>query len=240
MRIRKPKLVSVVVAVASLALSVNAYVLAKPRITAARANAAALAGVVANTVLLRDANGLQKTRALREDGSVVTQVSRIGPKGPTSQRFIDLADGTSIDVDDVRERKSTTYRNVLSRILPATRDPKTDCLRDYSGTVLRKGERVLEHDTISGVAVNVVVSNVQRLWLAPSLSCATLRSITMIDGGKPIVSDLVRLDRGQPEPTLFEVPDRYQEVTASVVNLLSPGSAVSQSRDRYYFEHQKR
>jgi hypothetical protein len=220
--------------------SFNAYLLAQPRIVATRANAAALGAVVPNTAVLLDGNGLQKTRALRSDGSVVTEVTRIGQKGPTSQRFINFADGTSIDVDDVRERKSTTYRNIMSRILPGTRDPKTDCLKDYSGTVVRTDEHLVEHQVVSDVPVDVVVSKIQRLWLAPSLSCATLRSVTVIDGGKSIVSDLVRIEKGEPDPTLFQVPARYQEVAASVLNGLSPGSAVAKSRDKYYFEHQKR
>ncbi len=154
------------------------------------------------------------TYARRSDGSEVKMRSILKPdkSGYAIQRKIfNLVTGEETLVDGVTN--STTTMPMPAKALETARLSRV-CTNDLNP----------ERDQISGIDVVKVVTNIKHSttmkieqWQAPTLNCFSLSetAYTTDPGGdsfrKMKTSQASKVDLGEPNPSMFEIPTSYQE-----------------------------
>lgn len=173
--------------------------------------------------------GLRTLTAVRADGSQVVWFEVLGETHPgriSSRRLIRLADGTRIDTDEIRRRKSTR-RPATSSPLTVFRDPGIDC------TTRVLTENVVGRTSIAGFDAVEMRGDGNTRWFAPSLNCAELRS-KYVWPGSIAETEPVDVKAGEPSPELFETGDEYEEVRPSILYRRGPADPYGARLDRVY------
>jgi hypothetical protein len=176
--------------------------------------------------------GGRRTLSMRSDGAFLRRIETDGPEGSERQkatRTIWLpGQNVTIQVDDVAERKATvTGRH--SGLFPALRTPSSNCLNGVRGQPVTSGQVVLPPEVVDGIDTVKVSIGKGIHWFAPSLACAEVK-LDMWDGAN--TSEIVSIARGEPDPLLFAVPTRYQEVELSDLKRGGGAGAGGPSRGR--------
>lgn len=179
--------------------------------------------------------GGQYIFSVRSDGTYAFRAESLSTsqRMQASQRLINPPSGDRIEIDDLRELKSTT-RNPGGAYPDALRDPRSDCQRTYRGTVLDRAPTRLNDDMIQGYATIVVKTGGTTRWFAKTLGCALVQ-MRRDDGKRGFtLQTATRIEDGEPTTRIFEIPKTYREVFPSELLRLKAGSASAKSRDQYY------
>jgi hypothetical protein len=201
------------------------------------------AKVVPHTVVLRSrlfhADGsyedlpFWETVAVRSDGSSVTRHTGGRPGNAVSSRLILLRSGKRIETDDIAETKTTEPVDVKT-VFRQLRDPATDCSMTYvERPSTAPGTRMLTSEQVGSWSALSLHANRSTTWFVKDLGCAVIKSRLETahgTGGKDPISSAI----GEPDPTLFAVPDRYTEAPPSTVEHLPASSPEGQAVDRQY------
>lgn len=179
------------------------------------------------------------TVALRADGAYVERYQYLGGQLAVILRTIDLPTGETVIVDDVRERRTTTLRRV-GTALPARLDSSQQCTRNSAGETIMPAELRDADALVGGYRAVHLMTGSSSLWLARNLGCAKLRSLTQLPGGVLNEKVAVSVAAGEPDGSLFSVPERYEEVPYSVFYEIEPGSPEAMRLDRIYFSRRPR
>lgn len=174
------------------------------------------------------------TIALRRNGAIVIQYEHLGTPA-VIQRTIELPNGVTLVVDDIRERR-TSALNRLSASARARMDPSRQCVKNDLGEVVLAGQIISEHDVVAGYDAIRVQSGNSVHWFARQLGCAQIKTSTALSGGTVNEKTPILIAPGEPDTALFYVPERYIEVQPSVFHNLDPSSREAFRLDRFYFE----
>ncbi|GIU79829.1 MAG: hypothetical protein KatS3mg005_3067 [Bryobacteraceae bacterium] len=153
--------------------------------------------------------------AVRRDGARVTVRKQIDGRPVGNRLLIDPRRQARIVIEPRAEAK-VTYPLPVSEIQALQSDPQR-CGTSLDAPV----------ETRLGFTVYRQVHNLNmadeplRLvrWVAPSLSCLSLQGTTTVirEGGEELVAEyrVERVEIGEPDKSLFEVPEHYREMTPS-------------------------
>ena len=173
--------------------------------------------------------------ALRSDGSWLrwSEHRYEGINSLASQRWIYFSSGLQIQTNEARHLKSTVVQppQFMDR-----RDPQADCRRVRRDGTVDNTEPVIGHDVVAGYKTAILRTRGNSTWRAPEAGCAQLRRRAVFPAGAYNEQTAVAVILGEPDGRLFSA-DEYDEVTASVLQNLSPGSAEAKRRDSYYSAH---
>jgi hypothetical protein len=177
------------------------------------------------------------TIALRGDGAVALRFEHFVGTA-VIQRTLELPDGVTVVLDDVRERRTTRHtRSGLS--FRARMDPTRGCVHNDWGELVFPGQIVSDPDFIAGYETIKVTSDHSTVWFPPQLGCATVKSITRQGGGGTNEKVATRIVPGEPDGALFAVMG-YQEVRPSVFFEMDPDSDAARKMDAVYFRNRPR
>jgi len=146
------------------------------------------------------------TEAMRSDGTLMEMIETHRDGGTAHvQRSIISPSGANLLVDDVREISAMAATTRRSPYRPE------NCL------VAPQLERLMGSDDVSGVHVVVVKAKSgtgeRTYWRAPDLNCAAVKiQSDYATLGFSTVKRAVTIQRGEPDPTLFQVPEHYRTV----------------------------
>ena len=158
----------------------------------------------------RTTQGPEYTYSVRSDGSTLMR-----SVGKGSQRILNYSSGLQIDTNDETLTKSSVNRpneNAAER----QRDPDSKCLNSMAGKpVTSPPERLLGEETIAGYRTAKIASDITTSWYALDYGCALVKDRWEFSATEVSEKDLVSVAAGQPDPTLFDVPAHYREVTPS-------------------------
>jgi hypothetical protein len=173
---------------------------------------------IANTVTLKatlhrpdgsDEEKWVQTTALRSDGALVRRHEGAGRGATYAIRDIYLPTGVRVSTDDIAEAKST---GTILNFDRTRRDPASKCMNKLDGTPAAPEQRQLGQSVIQQIEVFQIQLPPAVDWLAPSLSCAVLYSRGNDGRTGYLEKTLVSILRGEPDPQLFMVPERFKEV----------------------------
>jgi hypothetical protein len=156
------------------------------------------------------ANGERKyantsTYAVRSDGSTAAKIGTPPNRPADSFHLIRLSNGATIQLRHAYELKTTISQGKPPRL----RAPDLKCV--LPGTK----EQLLGEETASGFrAVKVQFYNITR-WFALDHGCALIGERFIWDDGTSNEKVLVSLISGEPDFSLFHVPESYKEVAPS-------------------------
>lgn len=154
----------------------------------------------------------------RRDGSRASALEVLDSRPVGTRSVLDPRSGRRIAVDPTTE-SVTTY--MLSPAEVAGLSGPVQCRPGEAGaggTGVILGFPTIKqtHRVEAGFR-----SAVQESWVAPALNCLPLRVVTdVVDNGRPkahIVEEAVSVTLGDPDPSLFAVPDGYTERSPSEV-----------------------
>jgi len=242
--------------VAIVGAAIGLYVIrqfSRPTVRAAAVPTVGYTSVLRESV--RDKQGQEtaafiETYAVRSDGSYLFRsAGPIGHQNENTLRIIELASKIHVEVRDLWELKST--RTMLNS--PQLRDPNGSCLFPSN-----KREGFLgEEQLLGNRAAKTSVGN-STSWYALDHSCALLQQVWQWDDGAITEKKLLMLSFGEPEKSLFYVPDSFREVPPSqIANGPNPdtrtccsGATPTEAEarrqrqdaaliklDKYYFDH---
>lgn len=159
----------------------------------------------------------QSTVAVRSDGSRVTKIERTSSGYTMSQRTIELSSGEQAIVDDIREIKSTTKDPAKVSATPQwLPDPRSRCLNSFSGQPVLPGQVVSGEEIVNGYRAAKLQKGNMTWWLALDHGCAMLkRRAQWGEHGQIGERTLVSLTAGEPQGSLFHVPQGYRELPPS-------------------------
>jgi hypothetical protein len=168
---------------------------------------------------LPDLRGSRQTSALRSDGAIV-QIRELLPSSSSrqiSQRTILFPSGERVEMDDIRELKSTTSLGE-GWAAASVREPSSKCLNSRLGLPWVDSQQLVQEEVSDGRALVKVRMNQTVVWLAKDLGCAIVKAETgRGDNAAYSRLDLVAIHAGEPHPELFQVPAQYREVRRSVL-----------------------
>jgi len=175
------------------------------------------------------------TFALRSDGSTLAKITRNGD----STRMVEFVSKIHVDIKDLRELKST--RSWSGSRTPLLRNPNLNCQAVPAETVV--GE-----ESVSGYKAIKLSKGERTSWFAPDYGCALVREVWRFNTGEVSEKTLVSLVVGEPDPTLFYVPNSYREVPPSqlghsssadpsCIDCAKPTRPPYDKLDEYYFAH---
>lgn len=154
--------------------------------------------------------GPEYTHSVRSDGSTLVRVV-----GKGSQRLLNYSSGNQIDTNEKNLTKSSINRpneNAAER----QRDPDSNCLNSMAGKPMTSPpEKLLGEETIAGYRTAKITSGVTTAWYALDYGCALVKDRWEFSATEVSEKDLVSVAAGEPDPTLFDVPAYYREVTPS-------------------------
>jgi hypothetical protein len=176
------------------------------------------------------------TLALREDGAFVTRYEHWS--GPAViQRTIELQNGVTVVVDDIRERRMSTRTRVGTSVR-ARMDSVRDCIKNDVGELVFPGQLIADRSLVLGYETVRVTSGPSTFWFARQLGCAQVKSSTQLADGVVNEKLAILVVPGEPDSGLFYLPERYTEVPPSSFYELDPNDRDAQQRDRSYYERQ--
>src|SRR3972149_3263738 len=121
--------------------------------------------------------------ALRDDGSQVSRKEFLdAPYGrQLAQRYIRFASGAAIQIDEIRERKTSMFIRKFT-VGRNQRDPASNCLKDRTGQPLSPNEIPLGEEHVgSWRAVKVAIHN-GFSWFSLDAGCALVNQRVDIKG----------------------------------------------------------
>ncbi len=173
-----------------------------------------------------------RTIAVRTDGSNVELLHRRDPSGSGKTVYIrsilDVPGRQRIVVDPISE-SLITYP-LADAVTSAYRvHPVSKCAGVPAGQILGYDVNV-EETSLGPEQAGPAVDEMQiRAWRAARLNCLPLRrEMTIFKGGQEsqrIVESVVTVTEGEPDPSLFEIPQGYVE--------RQPSEAMAESARRY-------
>jgi hypothetical protein len=176
--------------------------------------------------------------AVKSDGTYGFQAQYLNEasRKHASQRLISSPNGDRMEIDDVRELRSTT-RNTGVTFREALRDPRSECQRNYRGSPLDRQPVRGQDESIAGYRAIVWKSGGTTYWFARDIGCALLKMRS--DNGERgvTVQTATRIEDGEPTSAILTMPLRYREVKPSVLHRSKPGSRSAMSQDEYYVSH---
>ena len=183
----------------------------------ARANSAPTPYTVKLKQTVRKSDGtlapidVTMTVAVRRDGTRSVVHSQQRPGGPEVTRDVHLASGGHITVGDLWDIK-TTWVRPRPDISEWYRDPAKACAVSLAGTPIRRtSETVVGEEMIAGVRTVKITNRNNAEWFALDCGCALVWS--RYDFGTSInEQSLISLTPGDPDATLFHVPDTFKVV----------------------------
>lgn len=154
--------------------------------------------------------GPEYTRSVRSDGSTLLRVV-----GKSSQRLLEYSSGDQIETNEKTLTKSSIKKprhNAAER----QRDPDSNCLNSMAGNPMTSPpEKLLGEETISGYRTAKITSGITTAWYALDYGCALVKDRWEFSATEISEKDLVSVTAGEPDPTLFDVPAHFREVTPS-------------------------
>jgi len=175
------------------------------------------------------------TTAQRSDGAQMRRQEMIGPDGKirSSERTIELTDGTVASFDAISSLRTTTYDSTR-KWRNGIRSTSSGCVKSAAGTTMNAKEVVVGKDLVDRYEVIKISHSGNHIWVAPSLGCAVLRA--QYGPNLRVAETIVG---GEPSAEPFAVPVTYREVPPSQFFRLPPGKAAS-DRDAFYHSHRPR
>jgi len=162
--------------------------------------------------------GHRQVFAVKSDGSSVRAIDTLlsAHGQAVAQREIWLATGQIINVDDVREQMSSRPINprVVFRRL---RDPASNCRDSVAGgPPIAADERRGPPESRYGHQVVPILIGGATFFYALDLSCAPIGHYMGFGGNER--SELIpdRIEIGEPNAALFEIPASYKEVPSNM------------------------
>lgn len=174
------------------------------------------------------------TLAVRSDGATLLQSEvLVGPE-PSSERTLAFATGLRIQVDDIRELKSTTF-NTERR--PSYRDPRADCLWNPGGERSYTGEVLAGRESVDAFRTVVIRAQGLTTWFALDVGCAPLKKRLGPEASPTNLKNYQSIRAGEPSVALFEVPAAYREVSPTEFYRLKQGEPYAKRAEDYYRTH---
>jgi hypothetical protein len=141
-------------------------------------------------------------------------------RGEGLQRIIYLASGFQVDTNDQTNTKSSMKKNYNP--LASLRDPGSMCVNSLAGTPITfPSEAFVGEEIIAGYRTAKIVHGIITSWHALDYGCAPVKERWEFSAAEVSEKELVALVAGEPDPSLFDVPAHYREVTPSE-RLLGP------------------
>jgi hypothetical protein len=178
----------------------------------------------------------EETHAVRSDGAYMRLDRVLENGGPLVRRDIYLPSGVRMTLNDVSELK-TTYQGVYRR---PYRSPDSQCKGIAAGLLEDRAEEILGEGIVNGHRVLNIRTQLSTTSFAPDLSCAILHAVGHSGPLGYLVKELVSLTPGEPDPSLFAVPNRYREAPPSARVGIPSDSVTAQSLDRGYGQRDSR
>ena len=159
--------------------------------------------------------GVTSIVALRADGTMSQHLETLQARRPLSRRNIYFTLGDIVIADFVRERfaieEAGRYR------VNSQRDPATDCLYQRDGQKAHVDETIIGHESVMDYSVVKLsrgqgADGVVTEWLAPAVSCATLKYSVKWQGGGASESVATSIHVGNPPQDLFVIPNHFRKV----------------------------
>ncbi len=153
------------------------------------------------------------TFATRSDGSASSLPMSLDPQAHAPLRFVRLASGSQAVVSDAHQEKYTMP-------LHADADPAApQNLRTPAGRCLMPAakESASGEEQVSGYRAERVTAGNRTQWFALDYGCALVKSHFDWEDGSRSDQFLVMLRPGEPEESLFAVPDGYKEVPKETI-----------------------
>lgn len=173
---------------------------------------------------------LYYTSAVRSDGSTALKVI----DGQDVSRFLEFSSKTHAIVKEFFESRSI---EATSRT-PFIRDPNRSCVAT---------ESVIGEESVGLYRAVKVTKGGRTSWYSLEYGCALLREVWNHPNGEVSEKTLVSLIAGEPDPSLFHVPESYKEVPPSeiadpvrgprCVGCTSKFKERLAMRDKYYAEN---
>jgi len=207
--------------VAAAALTVNAgHLFARRFVSPLFANHQPT--IVPSTVILRTvltappkppSEKMRELRAVRSDGAIVRRAEGVTASGAYITRDLYFPDGVHVATDDVAETKNTG--RMPDKLRP-WRDPASDCLNTPAGSPPIPGQEVVGRTKVWEFSVVEILARNAIQSYAPSLGCQVIfgRTVTSVSGWS-MVKEPVSILVGEPDPSLFLIPEGFREVSST-------------------------
>ena len=184
-----------------------------------------------------DVVGFDETLAVRSDGSRVSRREGSGASTYYVLRTIHFASGDRIEIDDVRELKSTESGRYDWLDV---RDPASNCLKSVLGRPVALNQHFVKLETVEGHSAAIVASSRLTIWYALDLGCEIVKTRVAPTLRGYSAKDPIVMRTGEPDPALFVVPAHYREAPPSVLHHLDPSTAEARGVDDDYRAHQRK
>jgi hypothetical protein len=164
-----------------------------------------------------------ETYAVRTDGSTVL-VSELN--GNTS-RMIDFASKAIVRTSDERHLRSS----ISVPRLPFLRNPALSCS-------VPKVEQPQGFEYVGNYRAVKIRGGLGTSWYGIDNGCALLQAHVAFTTGEVNDKSLISLEMGEPEQSLFEVPQSYREVAPSILGeIRNPTIPPWPTLDHEYYQH---
>ncbi len=147
--------------------------------------------------------------SVRGDGSMMLKTSTAVDR----RRRIGFANGAGVVINELIGKKSTYPKNFSA--LRVKRDPDTSCSSEVDskvGIAAEGTDYVGGYRTVRFGSVNE--EGAWKVWYAPEVGCALVQMRLEHREGVTI-QQLASLSRGEPDPSLFQVPANLEETPPS-------------------------
>lgn len=160
-----------------------------------------------------------QTVAVRNDGSRAVVMETSYREGREVLRYIEFASGGRVEVGDLWDIKTSWPKAKLPPVQDRYRAAQSDCVSTISGKQLLRGERLDRAETLNGIRALKLIEGRNAVWYAPEFGCAKVQA--RYDFGTSINEhSLIAVIPGEPDATLFHVPESFREVSPSEFELL--------------------
>lgn len=189
-----------------------------------RAQEVRVGGPVSYTVMLKETfhhpNGTttvtkESVWAIRSDGSAVRRIAQKEPK-QTSERTVQFASGEEIAINELTSIKSTTIEKGINPAL-WQRDPSSRCINSFAGKPMTSLQEIIQgEEMINGYRTVKITANNITSWYSLDYGCAPVKDRADWGGNQGFSEhNLVALIPGEPDATLFQVPEQAREASPS-------------------------
>jgi hypothetical protein len=153
-----------------------------------------------------------ETLAVRSDGARV----RLVHDGTGPVRQVSFDNGLVVEFKDAARGKSTVYRPIDSSWIL---DPSENCARNVFGeepgwASAVRGAATIE--AIAGYRAARFMTGPTTSWFAIDHGCALIRRFQSMPNGQVSRLEVMSLLPGEPDETLFELPESYREGAPSM------------------------
>lgn len=158
----------------------------------------------------------ESIEAFRSDGSVVRQFE-------SGRVFYFPQSGLQIKTNETMGIKTSMIGDSSPPGI-SQRDPISECVNSYAGKPFtHKPETFVGEEMVAGYRAAKIVRGSVTEWHALDYGCALVKDRWDFPTGDFSEKELVGLVGAEPNPTLFEVPTQYREVSPSEAILSGKG-----------------